>query len=52
MILHVPCGSSNRGLAEIVTGEDISDFVDNQNGDRTLIYYPCDNDEDFDGWGG
>ena len=51
MILHIPCRSSN-GETEIVTGEDITDLVDNQNENGILIYLPCDNDEIFDGFGG
>ena len=50
-IFHVPCGSSNRGV-EIVRDTDMTDLVDNQDGNRIIIYLPCDNDEDFDRWGG
>ena len=47
----MPCGSSNRGV-EIVRHTDMTDLVDNQDGNRIIIYLPCDNDEDFDRWGG
>ena len=51
MVLQVPCGSPNRE-SELEFGEDLTDIMDNQDGDRIVIYNPCDDDQDFDSWGG
>ena len=52
MILHIPCGSPNEAN-EIVTGQDLTDFINNQQaGSGIQIIQPCDNDELFDAWGG